>query len=47
MNFDDFSIITVGRSEYRINFWFMTTSEAMDKLKNDDLSEKVDNYNYE
>ena len=40
MNFDDFAIPTVERNSYRINFWFMTKREAVNRVKNIDLSKK-------
>ena len=40
-SFNDSAIATIGRNNYRINFWFMTKSEAMDSMKNTDLKEKI------
>ena len=40
MNFNNFDIVSVGRNDYRIHFWFMTKSEAENKMKKVDLSEK-------
>lgn len=40
MNFNNFDIVSVGRNDYRIHFWFMTKSEAVNKMKKVDLSEK-------
>ena len=40
MIFDYFAIVAVGRSDCRVNFWLMTKSEAVDKMKNSDLSEE-------
>ena len=33
--------------DYRSNFWFMTKNDAVDRMKNTDLSEKMNNYSYE
>ena len=33
MNFDNTTIVTVKRHDYRINIWFMTKSEAVDEMK--------------
>ena len=47
MSFNDFTIAIVGRNDYRIHFWGMTESEALNRMKNVDLSEKKkkgDNY---
>ena len=46
MGLDEFTIFTVGRTDYIIYFWFMTKTEAVDRMKNVDLSEKVDNYDH-
>ena len=40
MNFNNFDIASVGRNDCRIHFWFMTKSEAENKMKKVDLSEK-------
>ena len=40
MNFNNFDIVSVGRNDCRIHFWFMTKSEAENKMKKVDLSEK-------
>ena len=33
MSFDDVVIVSVEGNNYRINFWFKTKSEAMDRIK--------------
>ena len=38
MNFDEVAVVTVGRYDHRINYWFMTKSEAVDRMRNTDLS---------
>ena len=40
MSFDEFAIVTIGTSDYIINFWFMTKSTAVDRMENTDLSEE-------
>ena len=40
MSLIDFAILYVGRNDYRVNFCFMTKGEAMNRMKNVDLSEK-------
>ena len=45
--FDKTVIITVKGYDYRSNFWFMTKNDAVDRMKNADLSELMDNYSYE
>ena len=40
MSFDDTAVVTVKGNDYRINFWFITKNEAMDRMKNDDLIER-------
>ena len=41
MTLDEFLIATVGKNHNRINFWFMTKSKAVGRIKNIDLSEKI------
>ena len=33
MTFNDFAIVTEKRHDYGINFWFMTESEAVNRMK--------------
>ena len=40
VSFNDFVIVTVGRNDYRIIFYFMTKNQPIDRIKNVDLSEK-------
>ena len=40
MSFNDFVILTVGKNDYRIYFGDMTQGEAVNRIKNADLSEK-------
>ena len=40
MCFNDVAIVTVGRNDYRIHFWFIAKGEAVNKMKNSDLSKK-------
>ena len=46
MILNDIATVTFGRNYYRIYFWFMTKSEAVDKMKNADPSKNSTNYNY-
>ena len=34
------AVVTVGRNIYRIDFWSMTKSEVLNRMKNANLSEK-------
>ena len=40
ISFDDFAIVTVKGNNHSINFWFLTKSNAVDKMNNTDLSEQ-------
>ena len=40
MSFDDFAIATVRGNDYRINFWFRSKDEAVNRIRNADLREK-------
>ena len=40
MSFNDAAIVTVGRNDYRIHFWDMNESEALNRMKISNLSEK-------
>ena len=40
MSFNDAAIVTVGRNDYRIHFWDMNESEALNRMKISSLSEK-------
>ena len=39
-SFDDFAIETLGRNDYKTNFWFMSKSEAVSRMNNTILNEK-------
>ena len=41
LTFNDFAITAVKKSGYRINFWFMSKNDAMDKMKNVDVNFKI------
>lgn len=41
MSFNDFTIVAIRRNDYRINFWFITKSEGVDRKRNSSLSEKM------
>ena len=40
MSFNYFAFLAVRRNDYTIHFLGMTKSEALNSMKNDDLSEK-------
>ena len=40
MNFNNVTIVTICKINYRILFWLMTKSKAVGRMKNADLSEK-------
>ena len=44
MSFADAAIVTVKGNGYRIHFWYINKDEAINLLKNIDLSKKVDYY---
>ena len=33
ISLDDFAIMTIGKNDYRVNFWFMTKSEAVNRME--------------
>lgn len=41
MNFDNDAVITVKGSDYRINFWLKTKSEALSRMKNTDIGNTI------
>ena len=43
MSFNDVTIVSVKENDYRIHYWHMSKDEAMNLLKNADLSEKSEN----
>ena len=40
MSFEGYAIVTVEENNYRTNFLFRTKREAVDKMKNVDLSKR-------
>ena len=40
VSLNNFAIATIGRNDCKIHFWFITKSEAVNRMKNVDLSEK-------
>lgn len=46
VSLNNFAIATIGRNDCKIHFWFITKSEAVNRMKNVDLNKKVDNYDY-
>ena len=43
MIFNDFAFVTIGRNYYRINFWFITKSKIVYRIKNS--VKTINNYN--
>ena len=39
-SFNDVATVTIRENDYWIHFWFMTKSEAMDRMKKADLGKK-------
>ena len=37
---EDVAIVTIRLEDNKIHFWFMTKNEAVDRMKNADLSEE-------
>lgn len=37
---EDVAIVTIRVEDNKIHFWFMTKNEAVDRMKNADLSEE-------
>ena len=47
MSFNDFVIVYVKRSAYRIRFWYMSTDDAISKMNNSSLiNKKGENFFY-
>ena len=40
MSFDKAAIVSFKGNDYRIHFWYMSKDEAVNKMKNSDLTEK-------
>ena len=40
MNFNDFAIVSVKGSDYRIHFWYMGKNDAINLNRNSNLNEK-------
>ena len=40
INFDDVAIVSVKGSDYRIHFWYMSKDDAINIIKNSELTEK-------
>ena len=41
LNFNDVSIISIKRNDYRIYFWYMGKDEAISIMHNSSLNEKT------
>ena len=44
MNFNDVAIVFIKGSDYRFHFWQMNKDDAMNIMKNSNLTEKKDFY---
>ena len=40
LSFNDIAIFIVRKNDYKINFWFISKSKPVNRMKNADLSEK-------
>ena len=40
MNFNDFTIVSIKGSDYRIHFWYMSEDYAINTTKNFNVNEK-------
>ena len=40
MNFNDVTIVSVKKRDYRIHFWYMSRDDAINVMKTSDLNEK-------
>ena len=40
MNFNDFAIVSIKGSDYRIHFWYMGKNDAINLMRNSNLNEK-------
>ena len=41
MNFNDVSIVSVKRSDYRIHLWYMSKDDIINIIKNSDLKKQI------
>ena len=41
MNFNDVAIVSIKGSDYRIRFWYMSKDNAINKMNNSNLNEKM------
>ena len=46
VNFNDIAIALVKGSDSRIHFWYMSKDDAINIMKDSNLNEKVDYYNF-
>ena len=46
MRFNDFAMVSVKGSDYRIQFCYITKDDVITTMKNSDLNEKVDYYKF-
>ena len=40
IHFNDVAIVSIKGNEYRIHFWYMSKDDAINIIKNSDLSKK-------
>ena len=41
MNFNDVSIVSVKRSDYRIHLWYMSSDDIINTIKNSGLKKQI------
>ena len=46
MNFTDVAIVSVKGSDYRIHLWYTKKCDTTNIIKNSNLNQKVDHYNF-
>ena len=46
MNCNDVAIVSVKGSGYRLHFWYTSKKDAVNIMKNSNLNEKMDHYNF-
>ena len=46
MNFNDVAIVSIKGTDYRIHFWYTKEYGAINIIKNSNLNQKVDHYNF-
>ena len=41
MNFNDVAIVSIKGSDHRIHFWYMSKDDAINRMNNSNLNEKM------